>query len=186
MATPSTERPPHVNKGPAILIACGICVGVALVMVLMRVVVRLKVLRNIGPDDHCILAAMVSTIENEGNLVIMQRLTRHIGRDVRRDDGNHPASYAWCRATLPPHIQRKLYRWLASELRHTAFMPYCAMPDQNQCRALFAASDDNEMAHSLDMEHHGFHDPVMGGQLLWVLGTKLEGLWMLMSLTLKQ
>lgn len=61
MASPATDLPPNVNKEPAILIACGICVGVALVMVAMRVVVRLKVLRNIGPDDYCIIAAMVST-----------------------------------------------------------------------------------------------------------------------------
>ena len=48
-----------MNKGPQILLACGICVGVALVMVVLRVVVRLKVLRNIGWDDYCIIAAMV-------------------------------------------------------------------------------------------------------------------------------
>ena len=56
----TTEMPPNVNKGPEILVACGICVRVALVMVILSLIVRLKVLRNPGWDDYFIVAAMVS------------------------------------------------------------------------------------------------------------------------------
>lgn len=55
----TNDVPPDVNKGPQILIACGICVAVALGMVILRLFVRLKILRNIGWDDYFIAAAMV-------------------------------------------------------------------------------------------------------------------------------
>lgn len=57
----TVEIPPNVDKGPDILIACSISVGVALVMVVLRLIVRLKVLRNVGWDDYFITAAMVGS-----------------------------------------------------------------------------------------------------------------------------
>jgi len=58
MSTPDAW-PPDENHGPDILIACGICVGIALAMVLLRIYVRLTYTRNFGIDDGCIVTAMV-------------------------------------------------------------------------------------------------------------------------------
>lgn len=51
---------PDVNKGPAILIACCICVACAVVMVALRAFVRLRMFKMGGWDDICIAAAMVA------------------------------------------------------------------------------------------------------------------------------
>jgi hypothetical protein len=50
--------PPDVDKGPEILIACGICFAVALFMVGLRVFTRLRFTRNFSTDDWFIVAAM--------------------------------------------------------------------------------------------------------------------------------
>ena len=53
------EIPPDVNRGPEILAICGSLVGVALVMVLIRIWVRIKIVRQLGWDDYFMIAAMV-------------------------------------------------------------------------------------------------------------------------------
>ena len=50
---------PDINKGPRILISCGICTVAALILVVLRIIVRVKHTKNFGSDDYCIVAAMV-------------------------------------------------------------------------------------------------------------------------------
>jgi hypothetical protein len=51
--------PPDENRGPEILAVCGSLVGLALVVVALRVWVRAKMVRHMGSDDWTIIAAMV-------------------------------------------------------------------------------------------------------------------------------
>ncbi|KAK4141769.1 uncharacterized protein C8A04DRAFT_38813 [Dichotomopilus funicola] len=51
--------PPDENRGPEILAVCGALVGLALVVVLMRLFVRYKMVRHVGMDDWVIIGAMV-------------------------------------------------------------------------------------------------------------------------------
>lgn len=53
--------PPDENRGPEILAVCGALVGLALVVVLLRVYVRARMVRHLGLDDYTIIAAMVCT-----------------------------------------------------------------------------------------------------------------------------
>lgn len=60
MSNTNIALPPDHDKGPTILLSCGICVGVALSMVGLRVFVRLKYIQSVSWDDYTIVAAMVS------------------------------------------------------------------------------------------------------------------------------
>jgi hypothetical protein len=51
--------PPDENRGPEILAICGSLVGIALVIVVLRMWVRVKMIGHIGADDWAIVAAMV-------------------------------------------------------------------------------------------------------------------------------
>jgi hypothetical protein len=51
--------PPNEDRGPEILAVCGSLVGIALVMVVLRIWVRAKMVRHVGADDWTIIAAMV-------------------------------------------------------------------------------------------------------------------------------
>ncbi|KAH6632491.1 hypothetical protein F5144DRAFT_488900 [Chaetomium tenue] len=51
--------PPDENRGPEILAVCGALVGLALVVVLLRVYVRARMVRHLGLDDYTIIAAML-------------------------------------------------------------------------------------------------------------------------------
>ncbi|KAF3809692.1 hypothetical protein GCG54_00005233 [Colletotrichum gloeosporioides] len=53
------ELPPDINRGPEILATCGSLVGISVVIVMMRIYVRAKIVRLVGWDDWCILAATV-------------------------------------------------------------------------------------------------------------------------------
>jgi hypothetical protein len=57
----AAEMPPDENRGPEILGVCGALVGLALVVVLLRVYVRTRMVRHVGVDDWTIIAAMVCT-----------------------------------------------------------------------------------------------------------------------------
>jgi hypothetical protein len=51
--------PPNEDRGPEILAVCGSLVGIALVVVVLRIWVRAKLVRHVGADDWTIIAAMV-------------------------------------------------------------------------------------------------------------------------------
>jgi L-lactate permease len=53
--------PPDENRGPEILAVCGSLVGLALIVVALRIWVRAKMVRHMGSDDWAIIAAMVCT-----------------------------------------------------------------------------------------------------------------------------
>ena len=55
----AAEMPPDENRGPEILAVCGALVGLALVVVLLRIYVRARMVRHVGVDDWTIIAAMV-------------------------------------------------------------------------------------------------------------------------------
>jgi hypothetical protein len=55
----AAAMPPDENRGPEILAVCGSLVGLALVVVALRVWVRAKMVRHMGSDDWTIIAAMV-------------------------------------------------------------------------------------------------------------------------------
>ncbi|RMZ15511.1 hypothetical protein D0860_01636 [Hortaea werneckii] len=74
------EKPPDVNKGPVILIACCICVAFAVVMVALRAFVRLRMLKMGGWDDICIAAAM--TVMLVELAVIIPSVSLGAGRHV--------------------------------------------------------------------------------------------------------
>jgi hypothetical protein len=50
----------HDDKGPKILAVLWTLTGLTTVMVIARVYIRLKLLRNFGTDDYLIVASMVS------------------------------------------------------------------------------------------------------------------------------
>jgi hypothetical protein len=50
---------PDVNRGPEILAICGSLVAITLVMVVLRIWVRATMIKKVGWDDHCMIAAMV-------------------------------------------------------------------------------------------------------------------------------
>lgn len=56
------DLPPDINRGPEILATCGGLVGVSVVIVMMRMYVRARIVRLVGWDDWCIVAATVSTV----------------------------------------------------------------------------------------------------------------------------
>ena len=56
------ELPPDINRGPEILATCGSLVGISVVIVMMRMYVRARIVRLVGWDDWCIVAATVSTV----------------------------------------------------------------------------------------------------------------------------
>ncbi|KAK2751199.1 integral membrane family protein [Colletotrichum kahawae] len=53
------ELPPDINRGPEILATCGSLVGISVVIVMMRMYVRARIVRLVGWDDWCIVAATV-------------------------------------------------------------------------------------------------------------------------------
>ncbi|KAK3294177.1 uncharacterized protein B0H64DRAFT_462781, partial [Chaetomium fimeti] len=55
----AADMPPDENRGPEILAVCGALVGLALVVVMLRVYVRARMVRHLGIDDYTIIAAMV-------------------------------------------------------------------------------------------------------------------------------
>jgi hypothetical protein len=63
--------PPDENRGPEILAVCGALVGLALVVVLLRVYVRAKMVRHLGIDDYTIIGAMVCTSSPPGTQVLL-------------------------------------------------------------------------------------------------------------------
>ena len=58
------DVPPDVQKGPEILISCSVCVGVALIVAVTRVFVKLKLIRNFGWDDYFMVAATVRDVRH--------------------------------------------------------------------------------------------------------------------------
>jgi hypothetical protein len=54
-----TEVPPDENKGGQILAICGVLVAVCLVIVMLRIWVRARIIRQVGADDWTMIAAMV-------------------------------------------------------------------------------------------------------------------------------
>ncbi|KAL0939915.1 integral membrane family protein [Colletotrichum truncatum] len=55
----STHLPPDINRGPEILAICGTLVGITVVIVLLRIYVRARIVRIVGWDDWCMIAATV-------------------------------------------------------------------------------------------------------------------------------
>lgn len=53
----------HDDKGPKILAVLWTLTGLTTVMVIARVYIRLKLLRNFGMDDYLIVASMVRNLE---------------------------------------------------------------------------------------------------------------------------
>ncbi|RMX85012.1 hypothetical protein D0869_04142 [Hortaea werneckii] len=75
------DKPPDVNKGPVILIACCICVACAVVMVALRAFVRLRMFKMGGWDDICIAAAM--TVMLVELAIIIPSVSLGAGRHVQ-------------------------------------------------------------------------------------------------------
>jgi hypothetical protein len=50
---------PDENKGPEVLVSCTVVTVVALILVVARMYVRVKVVKSVGLDDYAILASMV-------------------------------------------------------------------------------------------------------------------------------
>ena len=68
----AVDMPPDENRGPEILAVCGALVGLALVVVLLRVYVRARMVRHLGIDDYTIIGAMVCTacqLVNQGRRI---------------------------------------------------------------------------------------------------------------------
>ncbi len=59
MADSAAETTPDENRGPEILAVCGSLVGLAMVVVALRMWVRARIVQHIGADDWTILGAMV-------------------------------------------------------------------------------------------------------------------------------
>lgn len=55
----AAKMPPDENRGPEILAICGSLVGIAMLVVMLRMWVRARIVQHVGPDDWTILAAMV-------------------------------------------------------------------------------------------------------------------------------
>lgn len=55
----TTEEQADVNRGPEILLICGILTALSVVVVGLRFWVRQKLIHQVGWDDYCILAALV-------------------------------------------------------------------------------------------------------------------------------
>lgn len=53
------EMPVDHNRGGEILAICGTLVGLSLVIVLLRIWVRVRIVKQVGADDWTIIAAMV-------------------------------------------------------------------------------------------------------------------------------
>ena len=51
---------PHDNKGPKILAVLWALTGLTFMIVLARIFIRVKMLRNFGIDDYLIVIAMVT------------------------------------------------------------------------------------------------------------------------------
>ena len=52
------------NRGPAVLITQGITVGIATILVVLRIIVRSKVIKELGLDDLFIVGGMVGLSSN--------------------------------------------------------------------------------------------------------------------------
>ncbi len=59
MADSAAETTPDENRGPEILAVCGSLVGLAVVVVALRIWVRARMVKHIGADDWTIIGAMV-------------------------------------------------------------------------------------------------------------------------------
>ncbi len=59
MADSAAETTPDENRGPEILAVCGSLVGLATLVVALRIWVRARMVKHIGADDWTIIAAMV-------------------------------------------------------------------------------------------------------------------------------
>lgn len=57
----SVDLLPDHSRGPEILAICGTAVGLALLVVMMRIWVRIGIIGKMGWDDYFMIAAMVST-----------------------------------------------------------------------------------------------------------------------------
>ncbi|KAH6653190.1 hypothetical protein BKA67DRAFT_518913 [Truncatella angustata] len=53
----TTNKPADVDRGPQILITCGVLVALSVLTVSLRTWVRVKIIRQMGSDDYCMLAA---------------------------------------------------------------------------------------------------------------------------------
>lgn len=53
----------HDDKGPKILAVLWTLTGLTTIMVIARVYIRLKLLRNFGMDDYLIVVSMVRNLE---------------------------------------------------------------------------------------------------------------------------
>lgn len=49
-----------VNRGPEILRVTGSLIGLTLILIAMRIWVRVRMIRQVGWDDYCVLTSMVS------------------------------------------------------------------------------------------------------------------------------
>ncbi|KAM0323157.1 hypothetical protein ACHAQA_009007 [Verticillium albo-atrum] len=77
----SIPLPPDVNRGPEILGVCGALVGLALVFVVLRIWVRVKLIRQLGWDDYCMMAAMAVIFAEM--MVIIPQVGYGAGRHVQ-------------------------------------------------------------------------------------------------------
>ncbi|KAH6664820.1 hypothetical protein F5X68DRAFT_143958 [Plectosphaerella plurivora] len=75
------DLPPDDNRGPEILAICGSMVAVALTAVILRIWVRVKVIGEMGWDDHVINAAM--TVIFVEMMVIILQVSYGAGRHVQ-------------------------------------------------------------------------------------------------------
>ncbi|KAK4114687.1 hypothetical protein N656DRAFT_705020 [Canariomyces notabilis] len=73
--------PPDENRGPEILAICGSLVGIALVTVVLRMFVRVKMIGHIGADDWAIVAAM--TVMFVEMMIIIPQVHYGAGRHVQ-------------------------------------------------------------------------------------------------------
>ncbi|KAI8298358.1 hypothetical protein K4K59_002868 [Colletotrichum sp. SAR11_240] len=75
------ELPPDINRGPEILATCGSLVGISVVIVMMRMYVRAKIVRLVGWDDWCIVAATVVIFAEM--MVILPEVEHGGGRHIQ-------------------------------------------------------------------------------------------------------
>jgi hypothetical protein len=59
MSAAGEEVPPDVNRGGQILAICGTLTALCLLIVVLRIWVRARIIRLVGPDDWIMIAAMV-------------------------------------------------------------------------------------------------------------------------------
>ncbi|POR30971.1 Uncharacterized protein TPAR_08825 [Tolypocladium paradoxum] len=81
MTDVSTAIPPDVNRGPQILAVCGSMVGLALLVVGLRMWYRAVVRKNVAWDDYCMAAAM--TVMFVEMMIIIPEVVLGAGRHVQ-------------------------------------------------------------------------------------------------------